>query len=141
MPKLPGFLPAGPIVTSALVAGALATFLVPSLATAKPRHHHRTHASRHVPAYGYAPAYARGPAYGYARRGYAYGAYGPTSADPYPPSAADNPYNPYAAPGAALRALARQNQNAPGVTNELAPDNIATATGGPSGGVPGFSGH
>ncbi len=37
------------------------------------------------------------------------------------------------------RATAEQ-QNAPGVTNELAPDNMATATGGPVGGVPGFSG-
>ena len=32
-----------------------------------------------------------------------------------------------------------EQQNAPGVTNELAPDNRATATGGPVGGVPGFS--
>ena len=121
---------ARPALTAvALATAALVVVAAPPLAAAKPIHHHRTHASRHVPAYAYAP------------RGYAYGAYGPTSANPYPASAADDPYNPYAPPGAALRALARQNQNAPGVTNELAPDNIATATGGPSGGVPGFSGH
>ena len=38
------------------------------------------------------------------------------------------------------RETARQ-QAAPGVTEELAPDAKQTATGGPSGGVPGFSGH
>ncbi len=39
--------------------------------------------------------------------------------------------------------IARQTERAqhePGVTSELAPDAKQTATGGPSGGVPGFSG-
>lgn len=110
-------------VTTALLTSLTAT-LMPSLATAQPRHHHRAHAGRHVHApHGYA----------YAPRGYA-------RSDPYA-YASEDPYSPYAAPGAAIRALARENQNAPGLTNELAPGNIATATGGPSGGVPGFSGH
>ncbi len=41
---------------------------------------------------------------------------------------------------AIARATARQRA-APGLTEELAPDALETATGGPSGGVPGFSGH
>ena len=41
---------------------------------------------------------------------------------------------------AIARATAAE-QAAPGLTNELAPDAKETATGGPSGGVPGFSGH
>ena len=41
---------------------------------------------------------------------------------------------------AIARATARA-QTEPGVTEELAPDAKQTATGGPSGGVPGFSGH
>ena len=41
---------------------------------------------------------------------------------------------------AIARATARQ-QASPGLTEELAPDAKETATGGPSGGVPGFSGH
>ncbi|MBE7190222.1 MAG: hypothetical protein INR67_18175 [Jatrophihabitans endophyticus] len=41
---------------------------------------------------------------------------------------------------AIARATARQRA-APGLTEELAPDAKETATGGPSGGVPGFSGH
>ncbi len=73
---------------------------------------HRHHVHRAVQAYA-TPAYA----------GYAYPAYeGGWQA-------------------AVIAQRAAENQNAPGVTNELAPDNIATATGGPSGGVPGFSGH
>lgn len=36
--------------------------------------------------------------------------------------------------------LTRRAQHEPGVTSELAPDAHQTATGGPSGGVPGFSG-
>ena len=43
--------------------------------------------------------------------------------------------------GAAIARATERMQNAPGVTNELAPDAKATATGGPAGGVPGFSGH
>lgn len=41
----------------------------------------------------------------------------------------------------AVRAATERAQNEPGVTRELAPDARQTATGGPSGGVPGFSGH
>ena len=41
---------------------------------------------------------------------------------------------------AIARATAAE-QAAPGVTNELAPDAKETATGGPVGGVPGFSGR
>lgn len=117
-------------VTVALLTASLATALMPSLATAQPRHHHRAQAGRHLHApqgYAYAPR-------GYARRDPYAGAYGPAYAS-------EDPYSPYAAPGAAIRAQAQINQNAPGLTNELAPGNIATATGGPSGGVPGFSGR
>ena len=61
---------------------------------------------------------------------------------PVPPAA---PALPYAYWGgwqteAIARATARQ-QAAPGLTEELAPDAKETATGGPAGGVPGFSGH
>lgn len=42
--------------------------------------------------------------------------------------------------GAAIARATREMQEAPGVTNELAPDAKETATGGPVGGVPGFSG-
>ena len=53
--------------------------------------------------------------------------------------------SPYASEGAwqaeaIARATARQ-QAAPGLTEELAPDAKETATGGPVGGVPGFSGR
>lgn len=51
---------------------------------------------------------------------------------------------PYATSGgwqaAAIAHATTVMQNAPGVTNELAPDAKETATGGPVGGVPGFSG-
>ena len=42
---------------------------------------------------------------------------------------------------AANARLTAQAYREPGVTLELAPDAKQTATGGPSGGVPGFSGH
>ena len=43
--------------------------------------------------------------------------------------------------GEAIARATERMQYAPGVTNELAPDAKETATGGPAGGVPGFSGH
>ncbi len=48
--------------------------------------------------------------------------------------------SPYTGPGSIIFNATVQEQNAPGVTNELAPDAKATATGGPVGGVPGFDG-
>ena len=61
------------------------------------------------------------------------------------PPAAVEAQAPYAYAGgwqaeAIARATARQ-QAAPGLTEELAPDAKETATGGPVGGIPGFSGH
>lgn len=45
------------------------------------------------------------------------------------------------APGWEIRAQTERAQNEPGLTSELSPGAKQTATGGPSGGVPGFSGH
>ena len=134
------------ILLKASVAAVLVAGMAPQVASAKPLRHRAAHATTYAHRHVYAPRYAtRGaPAY---RSADPYGGYLPTgpygpNAVNYPaPSAADDPYNPYAPPGAAVRAMARRNQFAPGVTNELAPDNIATASGGPSGGVPGFSSH
>lgn len=66
--------------------------------------------------------------------------YAPATA-PYPYRASLDPYA-YGDPSAAIIAAAAERaQHEPGVTQELAPDAKQTATGGPSGGVPGFSGH
>ena len=46
----------------------------------------------------------------------------------------------YQVPGAAVSAATERAQREPGVTSELAPDSKQTATGGPSGCVPGFEG-
>jgi hypothetical protein len=59
---------------------------------------------------------------------------------PVPPEAAAPTYWGGWQAEAIARATARQRA-APGLTEELAPDALETATGGPSGGVPGFSGH
>ncbi len=45
------------------------------------------------------------------------------------------------APGAIVRQQTERSAHEPGVTNELAPDAKETATGGPSGGIPGRSGN
>ena len=45
------------------------------------------------------------------------------------------------APGAIVRQQTERSAREPGVTEELAPDAKETATGGPSGGVPGRSGN
>ena len=45
------------------------------------------------------------------------------------------------APGAIVRQQTERSAREPGVTQELAPDAKETATGGPSGGVPGRSGN
>lgn len=120
-----------PTFRHAAITAVLVAALAPTLATAKPLRRHKAHMAHRVHGPVYANPYAdRFPP-----------GYGPTSADPYAPYYVEDPYSPYAAPGAAIRALALRNQYAPGVTNELAPGNIATATGGPAGGVPGFGGR
>ena len=89
-------------------------------AAAQPLHHHRHHAYHHH-RYGHAPVaggYGQGQGYGDARYGYPGGAYGA---------------------GQIIEDATIRQQHAPGVTNELAPDAKESATGGPSGGVPGFS--
>ncbi len=102
-------------------------------AAARPLHHHRLYAYHHH-GYGYAPfpfqpyrrgypttagGYDHGPGYGYPPYGYPGGAYGA---------------------GQIIENATIRAQHEPGVTSELAPDAKQTATGGPVGGVPGFSG-
>ncbi len=126
-----------PALGKAAIAAAIIALLAPTLVMARPVHRLKTTATHAYRAHSTRYKYSQRRSL---RRSYT-GVYGPPPvAYPYP-SAADDPYNPYALPGAAIRAQAHINQNAPGLTNELAPGNIATATGGPSGGVPGFSGH
>ena len=45
------------------------------------------------------------------------------------------------APGSIIIRKTIRAQAEPGVTTEIAPDSKQTATGGPSGGIPGASGH
>ena len=47
----------------------------------------------------------------------------------------------YQGPGSIVFNRTVRSQHEPGVTEELAPDAKQTATGGPSGGVPGFDGN
>lgn len=86
------------------------------------------------------PAHHRGHHHAHAARGYAAPAYG-TAASPYPPQATGGYYG---SPGWEAAVNARRTAEAyrePGVTLELAPDAKQTATGGPAGGIPGFSGQ
>lgn len=136
-----------------LLASAGALALSPA-ASAKPRHH-----ARRVTHERYA-AYAPHAPYGYARRGdsYAYPGYGydggygyrgPTSANAdatlngnsFNAGAAQIPppgtYNGYYGPGATVLRRGLEAQFEPGVTSEFFPGAKQTATGGPSGGIPG----
>ena len=98
--------------TFALTAACTALIATPALA----RHH-----AHNQPRYAAAGAH---PPSGYARpRGERQG-YGAL----------------YETPGGAVAAAAARAQTEPGVTQELSPDARQSATGGPSGGVPGFSG-
>jgi hypothetical protein len=49
-------------------------------------------------------------------------------------------YDHYNGPGSTVLRKSLQAQHEPGVTQELSPSAKQTATGGPSGGVPGLSG-
>lgn len=100
--------------TLAAVAAAVVLFAVP--ASARPDHP-RVHLRHHVQ--------ARQP-FGHDRAPYpqAYGGY----------------YGSAGWEAATNARLTAQAYREPGVTLELAPDAKQTATGGPSGGVPGFSG-
>ena len=105
-----------------IVLLATGTMLITTPALAQSHRHHHRH-------YRYAAAQpdGSGEPYGYRNAPYpqAYGGY-------------------YGGGGWEARNNARLTAQAyrdPGVTLELAPDAKQTATGGPSGGVPGFSGH
>ena len=106
--------------TMALIAAGTMLVAVPAPAQSY-RHHHRHHRSA-----------AAGPDGG----GEPYG----NRNAPYPQA-----YGGYYGGGgweAETNArLTAQAYREPGVTLELAPDSKQSATGGPSGGVPGFSGH
>ena len=106
--------------TIALIAAG--TMLVAAPAVAQGYHHHRRHHR-----YAAAQPDGSGEPYGYRNL-------------PYPQF-----YGGYYGGGgweAATNArLTAQAYREPGVTLELAPDSKQSATGGPSGGVPGFSGH
>ena len=106
--------------TMALIAAGTALVATPVLAQGASHHH------RH---YRYGPAQpdGSGEPYGYRNAPYPqfYGGY-------------------YGGGGWEAQTNARLTAQAyrePGVTLELAPDSKQSATGGPSGGVPGFSGH
>jgi len=94
------------------IGAALTLLATPSLAW---HHHHR---STHTSAY---------PAHGYAYPAYAYGSQ---------PFASEFGWQ-----AEAIAHATAAQQAAPGLTEELAPDAKETATGGPVGGVPGFSGR
>ena len=49
-------------------------------------------------------------------------------------------YDHYKGPGATVLKKSLEAQHEPGVAQEIAPDAKQTATGGPSGGLPGLSG-
>ena len=114
------------VISAALVGGA----------AAQPLHHTSHHHARAGFAYR---AHHRSPYYAYAGRpmyvqrgvGAENPAYGYEEA-PYDPA--------YVGPGATVFNATRRAAQEPGVTNELSPYAKETATGGPSGGVPGFDG-
>ena len=112
-------------VSVALLGGAAAQ-------TTRHRGHSRAHVADHGPYGRRTHAYASVPYDGQRGLGYEHPAYGYEEA----------PYDPrYAGPGAVVFNATRRAAHEPGVTNELAPDAKETATGGPSGGVPGFDGQ
>ena len=106
--------------TLVLIAAGAAFLATPAVARPRAHHHHR---------YAAAAPDGSGEPYGYRNA-------------PYPQA-----YGGYYGPGAggweaaANARLTAQAYREPGLTLELAPDAKLTATGGPSGGVPGFSGH
>ncbi len=102
--------------TIALVAAGTVMVATPTLAQGD-NHHHRHH------------RYAAAQPYG--------------SGEPYGDRNARYPqfYGGGGWEAATNARLTAQAYREPGVTLELAPDSKQSATGGPSGGVPGFSGH
>ena len=147
-----------PFATLLLVSGctpalAPAAFAAPRYAHA---HHHARHIARvHAPAYDAARGYApRNSGYAYPGYGYdgGYGYRGSTSANAdatlngnsFNAGAAQIPqpgtYNGYEGPGATVLRRGLEAQFDPGATSEISPGAKQTATGGPSGGVPGFGG-
>ena len=113
-----------------LVLGAAVLSLAPGVASARyARHrHHAPSVSRHYARYGriYMPVQRY------------------ESAAPYYRNGSETPPVPYVptddSPSSIILRRTIQAQGEPGVTSELAPDARQTATGGPVGGVPGFSG-
>ena len=94
-------------------------------------HHHRSSLSYRIHDGRRLQAYAYGQADAQRRAGFENPAYGYEEA----------PYDPrYMGPGAQVFDATRRAAHEPGVTHELAPDAKETATGGPSGGIPGFDG-
>lgn len=104
------------------VLAAMVLAVASTGAPAQSHHHdrHRAAARHHAPHDAHRGAY---PDYGYddPRNAPAYGGYGWQ--------------------GEAIREATERAQHEPGLTRELAPDSRQTATGGPVGGVPGFSGR
>lgn len=125
--------------TISIVAAGAAFVATPALAQPY-GHHHRPH-------YRYAPAQPNGAGepYGYRNAPYpqAYGGYYGSGNYSY----GANYGHGYASgfgyaggwEGAAVARLTAKAYTEPGLTLELAPDAKLTATGGPVGGVPGFS--
>ena len=115
----------------ALVTASLALGSTSALAW-HVHHHHRLHHRVFADRY-------------YARHEAPYAGYGPygspsPSEEPFG-SGRYNPYAGYSGPGSEVLNATERARREPGVTLELAPDAKETATGGPSGGVPGFGGH
>lgn len=130
--------------TIALIATGTVLAAAPALAQGgyhDGHRHHRTHR------YAAAQPDGSGEPYGYRNAPYpqAYGGYYGTGDRSYGREYGQGYASGFGYAGsweaAANARLTAKAYREPGVTLELAPDAKETATGGPSGGVPGFSGH